>query len=513
MKQKKILLDTSVVINGFISKMLESGEISEVQIIVPRAVIAELQNQASRGLEVGFRGLDELKKIREICESKKLPYFVRGSLPTIEDIKLAHSGRIDELILELSKKISATLYTSDYVMHLVALAEGISSMHLVPKIENGPMKIEKYIEDDVLSVHLKEGVPPYVKRGKPGNFKLVRVSDTPISGDELEEMIAEINERARSTENSFIEMKMGGATVIQMGNYRITIARPPFSDGLEITLVRPLVKLTLDDYHISDLLRKRLEKAEGIIISGPPGSGKSTLAASLAEFYMKMGKIVKTFESPRDLQVGPEITQYAPLEGDFGKTAEILLLVRPDYTIFDEVRKTSDFMVYADMRLAGVGMVGVVHSSSPIDAVQRLIERIDIGITPRIVDTVIFVINGEIRSVYELGLSVRVPAGMTSDDLARPVVEVRNFETKKLEYEIYMYGDERVVVPINDRNQRIEELVAQYDKDATVEVGRKSVIIRSSRDSIGRLIGKNGENIDRLEREIGKRVIIKPKKR
>ncbi len=143
---------------------------------------------------------------------------------------------------------------------------------------------------------------------------------------------------------------------------------------------------------------------------------------------------------------------------------------------------------------------------------QRLIERVDIGVAPRIVDTVIFVINGEIKSVYELGLSVRVPTGMTSDDLARPVVEVRNFENKKLEYEIYMYGDERVVVPVSDQKDRIKELVIQYDRDAIVEVGKKSVIIRASRDSFGRLIGKNGENIDRLEREIGKRVIVKPKK-
>ncbi|MCL4344718.1 MAG: Flp pilus assembly complex ATPase component TadA [Thaumarchaeota archaeon] len=502
MKQKKILLDTSVIINGFISEMLGSGEIADTQIIVPRVVVAELQNQASKGLEIGFRGLEELKKIREICQGRNIPYYIRGPLPTVEDIKLAHSGRIDELILELSKKLSATLYTSDYVMHLVAQAEGISSRHLVLKIEKGPMKIEKYIGDDVLSVHLKEGVPPYIKRGKPGNFRLVRLSKEPLSGDLLEEMIAEINERARSSEDSFIEMKMGGATVIQMGNYRITVARPPFSDGLELTLVRPLVKLTLNDYHISEVLRKRIETAEGIIISGPPGSGKSTLAASLAEFYMNSGKVVKTFESPRDLQVGPEITQYAPLEGDFEKTAEILLLVRPDYTIFDEVRKTKDFMVYADMRLAGVGMVGVVHSSSPIDAVQRLIERIDIGITPRIVDTVIFVTNGEIKSVYELGLSVRVPAGMTSDDLARPVVEVRNFDNKKLEYEIYMYGDERVVVPVSGQKDRIEELVSQYDREAIVEVGKKSVIIRASRDAFGRLIGKNGENIDKLENQI-----------
>ena len=37
------------------------------------------------------------------------------------------------------------------------------------------------------------------------------------------------------------------------------------------------------------------------------------------------------------MQVDSEISQYGPLEGDFEKTAEILLLVRPDYTIFDEV--------------------------------------------------------------------------------------------------------------------------------------------------------------------------------
>ena len=54
----------------------------------------------------------------------------------------------------------------------------------------------------------------------------------------------------------------------------------------------------------------------------------------------------------------------------------IYLLVRPDYTVFDEVRRTNDFIVFSDMRLAGVGMVGVVHASSPLDAVQRFIGKI-----------------------------------------------------------------------------------------------------------------------------------------
>ena len=85
-----------------------------------------------------------------------------------------------------------------------------------------------------------------------------------------------------------------------------------------------------------------------------PGSGKSTLASGLANFYHNKGKIVKTFESPRDLQVDPGITQYSKLDGSFDNTADILLLVRPDYTIFDEVRRREDFGTFADLRLTGV---------------------------------------------------------------------------------------------------------------------------------------------------------------
>jgi ATPase len=68
---------------------------------------------------------------------------------------------------------------------------------------------------------------------------------------------------------------------------------------------------------------------------------------------------------------------------------------------------------------------------------------------PHILDTIIFVREGSIKKVYELTLTVKVPSGMTEADLARPLVEVRDFESGVIEYEIYTFGDENVVVPVS----------------------------------------------------------------
>ena len=136
------------------------------------------------------------------------------------------------------------------------------------------------------------------------------------------------------------------------------------------------MKKKLSDYKISEKLFQRIsEQAEGILIAGKPGSGKTTLATSIAEYYSEQNKLVKTLESPKDLQVNDDITQYGPIDNDFTKTAELLLLIRPDYTIFDEVRKTVDFKVFTDLRLSGVGMIGVIHANDPINSIQRFIGR------------------------------------------------------------------------------------------------------------------------------------------
>ena len=174
------------------------------------------------------------------------------------------------------------MITCDYIQHLVAEAHGIKSIHIRSFKEDAELRFEKYFDNDTMSIHLKEDTYPFAKKGVPGNLKLVRLEENKLSRGEIHDITKEILEHSRS-KNGFMEINKNGDTVIQLGKYRIAITKEPFSSGQEITIVKPIAKLTLEDYGLSEKLLARLTSdVEGIIIAGPPGSGKSTLASSLS---------------------------------------------------------------------------------------------------------------------------------------------------------------------------------------------------------------------------------------
>jgi len=519
---EKIIPDTSVIIEGILSKQIEKKKLTIKNIIIHEAVIAELEAQANRGRETGHLGLEEIKKLREMSKKHKFTIFFKGVRPGEFEIKRAKSGEIDSVIRELALTEKGTLITADRVQAMVAESKGISViLHEFPREElEKELTLAQYFDKETMSVHIKAECIPKAKKGVPGLWNYVEIANKPMNAEEVKDLAKKIIEETGFRKDGFIEIERRGSTIIQLANYRIVITRPPFADGYEITAVRPVKRLELKDYDIKEKLAQRLAKqAEGILIAGAPGHGKTTFAQALAENYATQNKVIKTVEAPRDLVLPPDVTQYAISHGSSQEIHDILLLSRPDYTFFDEMRNTEDFRLFADLRLSGVGMIGVMHATKPIDAIQRFIGRIELGVIPHIVDTVIFIKNGVIANVFSLSMEVKVPSGMFEQDLARPVVVINDFNTGRLEFEIYSYGEETVVIPVSSETvspthelaaSTIKQEFLKYTSEVEVEVvsNNKCVVHVPEKDRSA-IIGKGGSNIEKIEKKLGLNIDIR----
>lgn len=504
----KVLPDETVLASGQMVRLVRNGMLDGCQILISSAVMEQLRRAAASGRSAG---LQEAEQLRKSAQPRGIEVVrLDDSPPPLEDA--------DSAVLGAARASGAELFTSRYLRWASAKAEGIPVQYHKPQVPREP-SFSKYFDESTMSVHLREGQPPMAKRGRPGAFELARVSEEPLSREYLGELSDELDALARSGGGP--DMSRPGATVIQHDRYRVALTRPPFSDSAEITIVHPAVTMDLDQYGLADGLLERFSRgAEGILISGAPGSGKSTLASALANFYHRAGKIVKTMESPRDLQVDAGITQYSKLDGSFENSADMLLLVRPDYTVFDEVRRREDFDVYADLRMTGVGMVGVVHANSPIDAIQRFVGKVELGVIPSVIDTVVYVRDGGVSKVYGLELKVKVPSGMAEQDLARPVIVISDFESGEPEYEIYTFGEENVIMPVQETGtqktgsaklaeEKLRELVSEYDPGAEVELtGASSAKVRVSPRAVPAIIGRGGANISALEKRVSMRIDV-----
>jgi len=517
-----VVPDTSAVVDGRVSERVDSGAYAGATITVPEAVVGELEWQANEGHDTGWDGIEELQRLVELAAAGTITVDYHGERPDAGQKHGSDEGEIDAVVRDVAADLDATLLTSDVVQAEVSRAKGLDVEYVEPRGRGRDgdadgLEIEQFFDETTMSVHLRAGSKPKAKRGEIGDMHYRTIRDEETTEAELKEFVHDVVEAARASPDGFVELDEPGMTIVQYRSYRIAIARPPFADGYEITAVRPIVKTELDDYEFADELKERLlERQRGVLISGAPGAGKSTFAQAVAEFLADHDNAVKTMEKPRDLQVGPDITQYTALGGDMAKTADSLLLVRPDYTIYDEVRKTDDFEVFADMRLAGVGMVGVVHATRAIDALQRLVGRVELGMIPQVVDTVVYIEAGRVDTVYDVQTEVKVPEGLTAEDLARPVIQITDFETGKPAYEIYTFNRQVVTVPLDEdggsetgvsrlaRKEVEREIRSIARGHVEVELnGQNEAVVYVEEDDISYVIGKGGGRISDVEDRLG----------
>ena len=497
--------DTSAISEGIISRLIESGRIRG-RIVIHKALLLYFEELANQGKTIGYVGLDEIRKVKKLCSSLDIPFEILG------DSRRRYGNNIDVDVRELALEMGATLITANRVQAALAESMGIDVIFVRP-VREIRLSIERFFDSETMSVHLKEGTLPRAKKGRPGDWRIEVIGDRELTREELEAIANEVLEAARMG-NGFIEIDRAGSTIVQLGKYRIIITKPPMSDGWEITAVRPLARPRLEEYNLPPKLLRRLEeRAEGILIAGAPGMGKTTFAQALAEYYLRKGKVIKTIESPRDMYLPPEATQYSKVYASPEELHDILLLSRPDYTVFDELRNDEDFKLYVDLRLAGIGMIGVVHATTPIDAIQRFLRRVDLGEIPSIIDTVIFIDRGQVSKVYTLEMTVKLPTGLREAELSRPVVEVRDFLTGELEYEIYTFGEQTMIVPVRTlRMQTVEnkirKLIERTMPYAQVTISGNEVVITVPREYASN-VKKKIRRLRRLENELGMTLRLK----
>ncbi|MCS7131352.1 MAG: KH domain-containing protein, partial [Hadesarchaea archaeon] len=145
----------------------------------------------------------------------------------------------------------------------------------------------------------------------------------------------------------------------------------------------------------------------------------------------------------------------------------------------------------------------------------------ELGMIPMIADTVIFIKDGEIKEVYALKSVVKVPHGMMEADLARPIVQVCDFETDEPVYEIYSFGEEIVVMPVKREPTKAERKLAEEIKreirrraraDVDVEVlSEGEAIVRADAEAIPKIIGRGGRTIDAVQRRLGVKIDVREK--
>ncbi|HJK02273.1 MAG TPA: PINc/VapC family ATPase [Methanocorpusculum sp.] len=442
--------DTSVVIDGRVTALIEQGEYHGATIIIPEAVFAELEAQANQGREIGFSGLAELQKLCKMMDEGLIHLEYVGSRPKLEQVKLAGGGEIDSMIREVAIAHNATFLTSDHVQAEVARAKGLCVVFLKSEISDNfsPLLIDTFFDENTLAVYLKERVPPYARKGTICESKLVQIRETPLSEYELRAISQECLERAKRHPDGSVEIEMPGVTVSQIGSMRITITRPPFSDGIEITIVRPIRDVSFDSYNYAITLKERLLIDNGgMLIVGPPGSGKSTLEQNIATYLSAENYIVKTIGSLRGLMVSDKITQYPSLDGNISVTGEVLTLLRPDYVVFDEMRRYEELAVFANLRLSGIRVIGGLHACSVSDALIRLTSLVDLNLIPQIIATVVLIKNGNIADLCNVHTIFGVPSSLEKigNPLIRPIVQFTSIVTNAVVAEAFRYENEIIV--------------------------------------------------------------------
>jgi uncharacterized protein YacL len=123
---RPLVLDTSVIIDGRIADICETGVI-DCKLVVPRFVLQELQGIADSSDKIkrnrGRRGLDVLKRLQS---NNKIDLQLHEA--NLAELRNVH--KVDERLVVLAKYLSGRVVTNDFNLNKIAQLQGVDVINL-----------------------------------------------------------------------------------------------------------------------------------------------------------------------------------------------------------------------------------------------------------------------------------------------------------------------------------------------------------------------------------------------
>ena len=98
-----ILPDTSAVIDGRVSERIANGSYKGSTVLVPEAVVGELESQANAGYDSGWNGLEELQTLTGYADEGTIDLRYVGRRASEGEQAGASEGDVDAIIRDVAE--------------------------------------------------------------------------------------------------------------------------------------------------------------------------------------------------------------------------------------------------------------------------------------------------------------------------------------------------------------------------------------------------------------------------
>src|SRR5688572_17503452 len=274
-------------------------------------------------------------------------------------------------------------------------------------------------------IHLEPGYPAALRIASN-----LQTAGEPISREDMTAMAMEV-----IGDDSWAEFQQRGSydlsRTIEGVRLRVNVLQTSRGVGMAIRLLSAF-QATVERLNLHPDLKKIVANPHGLVlVSGPTGSGKSsTLAALIQEINQVESRHIVTIEHPIEYLFKPQrsFIRQREVGRDTPSVEQALLDAMredPDVLMVGEMRDPETMRLTLNASETGHLVFGTIHSSSAIEALQRLVSafpsEIQNSISAQLADCLAAVICQRLR--YDPHLGIRLP----ECEVLVPTHAVKNF--------------------------------------------------------------------------------------